>query len=187
MLSAPFLYRCQGYQSQILGSGLLHHIWFSQQYGRQMTFLSAVKQPTELNLRVEGHRNIHLSTNIIFRNKLEEAASMAGHRKQELGGLNCPVKATKGLEFFQITTQYSNNTEHKLLSAHCSASYSQVVCLTLHILLVLGHLALLGISVKKKEHDIVFPINRQSTISICTKILATSLGTVWAYLLSGLH
>jgi hypothetical protein len=67
-----------------------------------MTLLSAVKQPTELNLRVEGQQNIHLSTDIIFRNELEEAASMAGHRKQELGGLNCPVKATKGLEFFQI-------------------------------------------------------------------------------------
>lgn len=48
------------------------------------------------------HSSVYRSTDIIFRNELEETASMAGHRKQELGELNCPVKATKGSEFFQI-------------------------------------------------------------------------------------
>ncbi|KAJ7321553.1 hypothetical protein DFH08DRAFT_712925, partial [Mycena albidolilacea] len=57
--------------------------------------------------------------------------------------------------------------------------YSRVVCLTLHIFLVLGHITLLGISTSKKEHNIIFSSDLQDKISVSAKILATALGTIY--------
>ncbi|KAJ7202372.1 hypothetical protein GGX14DRAFT_654311 [Mycena pura] len=148
--------RLEKSKSPIVGSGLLHHICFSQQCAEHLGFIHVVEQPTELNLRIEGWQTIQPSTNMALGKELEVCSKpVTRHKSQRSGAM---VKA---------------------VTVHHPTNYSRVMCLTLHICLVLGHIILLGISTSKREHDIVFSSNHQDKIIVWTKILATAAGTIY--------
>ncbi|KAJ7692693.1 hypothetical protein B0H17DRAFT_1132929 [Mycena rosella] len=156
MFCAPFLTKSRGHQSPI-GSGLLHHIWFSRQYREQLACVSAGKQPTEFNLRTEGQQAVSLENS---------------SPKRPVSTIKCRTHDLQG-------PRSSLQAEDKLISAHSSTNYSRVVCLALHIFLVLFHITLLGIFFTQREHTIVFPLNLQDVISFRTKFVATALGTIY--------
>ncbi|KAF7341200.1 hypothetical protein MVEN_01855200 [Mycena venus] len=166
MLSTRFLFKSQMSQSPIVGRGLLHHTWFSQRYKEQLAFLSTVQPPIELKLRIEGQKIIQLSKDAsLMKPRQTRPEFTVEHKTQDLGNPR------------------SQQGEDKLLSVHHSTNYSRVFCLTLHILLVLTHIVLLGVSFKQKEKTIVFPINLQDKFSFWTKFIATALGTIYYSLL----
>ncbi|KAJ7755428.1 hypothetical protein B0H16DRAFT_715079 [Mycena metata] len=158
MLGTPFLLKSQKSQSPIVGSGLLHHIWFSQNNAEQLASLSTIKQPAGVMLRMEGQQIIvRLPKDVSVTNLLQTSVE---HKTQDLG-----------------------DTGSLCHGVHHSTNYSRVICLTLHILLVLVHITLLGISFKQKEKTIMFSINLQDTISFWIKFVATALGTIYYSLL----
>jgi hypothetical protein len=54
----------------------------------------------------------------------------------------------------------------------------RLFCLSLHVLLVLGHLGLLVVWRVHAEYNIVFDVHLQSSVSLFVTALATALGTV---------
>jgi ABC-type sulfate transport system permease component len=59
-----------------------------------------------------------------------------------------------------------------------STNYLQAVCLCLHILLVVMHLSLLAIHHTHREHDIIFSLDHQSTVSFWSTFITMAFGTV---------
>ncbi|KAJ7908231.1 hypothetical protein B0H13DRAFT_669902 [Mycena leptocephala] len=55
----------------------------------------------------------------------------------------------------------------------------RLFCLSLHVLLVLGHLGLLVVWRVHAEYNIVFDVHLQSSVSLFVTALATALGTVY--------
>ncbi|KAF7375766.1 hypothetical protein MSAN_00466200 [Mycena sanguinolenta] len=57
------------------------------------------------------------------------------------------------------------------------ANWSKVRCIILHIVLVLLHAILLWMWVAKKDHQIVFQLGDEGTVSVWYKVLSTAIGT----------
>ncbi|KAJ7467499.1 hypothetical protein FB451DRAFT_1258708, partial [Mycena latifolia] len=163
ILCAPFLMMPRDFQSPINGSGVLHHIWLSQHYPEQLAFLWHVKQPTEVNLRIHGQQTVQLSNQVPPKTTLNmwPKSSIDNRRNNSEDSVSTPKR------------------EDNSSVVHTSTNYLTVLCLTLHLTLVLVHLTLVGISIKQKEHSIVFPINLQDTIIFWTKFIATAVGTIY--------
>jgi ABC-type sulfate transport system permease component len=54
----------------------------------------------------------------------------------------------------------------------------QIICIKLHVLLVLAHIALLISSMKHWEHHLTFPLDHQTTVSFWTTVITQAFGTV---------
>jgi hypothetical protein len=64
------------------------------------------------------------------------------------------------------------------LGSFSQTGHLQIMYILLHILLIAAHLALLGVAKARKEHNIVFSIDDQQTVSFSCKVATMAFGTV---------
>ncbi|KAJ6602731.1 hypothetical protein DFH09DRAFT_1125418, partial [Mycena vulgaris] len=156
----------------IEGTGLLHNIWLWRYHPEHSDVLEDVKQPTQMNLRTAGLRVLQLSDGLLL---------------GEGGRGYLPVgKQTKGRRNHIQHSQSDDATSTLFKTTHVYSvviHHFQLVCISLHVLLVLVHLALLGILLAHREHNIIFATNRQKTVSLWLTITTTAFGTIYYSLL----
>ncbi|KAJ7364540.1 hypothetical protein DFH08DRAFT_1016976 [Mycena albidolilacea] len=143
------------------GAGLLYTIWLWRNQAQFSNPLRDIQQPTETNLRKTGLIPLDPDT------KEREYANIS--RQDTQNSLDKP--------FFRSSTL--------LGTIHASFSRTEhlIMCIPLHILLVVAYLILLGFAVSKKEHNIIFPIGSQQTVSFVCKVATTAFGTIYYTLL----
>ncbi|KAJ6615026.1 hypothetical protein B0H10DRAFT_110761 [Mycena sp. CBHHK59/15] len=147
------------------GMGVLHHIWLWRSHPEPPKSFGQVENPTKFNLRTAGSEGIQLSEGLELRAR--------GY-----------LPVDKRMETNQVL-QRDSSISSVSGTAYDSASinYLKVIVIGLHALLVLVHLALLGIFLARKEHSIVFAADLQPTVSLWFTITTTAFGTIYYSLL----
>ncbi|KAJ7488819.1 hypothetical protein FB451DRAFT_678936 [Mycena latifolia] len=144
---------------QVSGSGLLHLMWLNQCHPDLVDLLQNVENPTEQRLRSVGLIPVefsHKQHSLI----LEPTSTHTAELKQS------PISSqpTGGHKSFWNTSPIS----------------LRIISIALHISLVLLHLSLLGLwAAPHLEHQVVFSIDLQGSVSLWVTVIATSFATIY--------
>ncbi|KAJ7210691.1 hypothetical protein GGX14DRAFT_394336 [Mycena pura] len=90
-----------------------------------------------------------------------------------------PIEAnlrTAGLVPLQHTNE--KNTASKE-NEWTSVGSPSMVCMLLHVVLVISHVAALVLAIQRKEHSVTFSPDNQQTVSLICKIATTAFGTIY--------
>ncbi|KAJ7892193.1 hypothetical protein B0H13DRAFT_1886842 [Mycena leptocephala] len=152
-LEIAYSLHCWEKQHPVESMGLLHSIWLYRDQPGHLGLWNNIQYPTENELRRAGLVKIQLSN--------------AGEIRIKPRGDLCPYLLSPAL-----------STDSFVAEAHSSAkNYLARIRITLHILLVLIHLTLLGISLSETEHTVVFSARLQGAVSFWGKVATTAVGT----------
>ncbi|KAJ7217259.1 hypothetical protein GGX14DRAFT_541785 [Mycena pura] len=140
--------------SRLQGVGLLANIWWWRSQRKSSTFITDVQQPTESNLRTAGLIPLQQYTN-------QPGHNDTGSKENEL--------ASRDL---------SSSSLLQIISASFTAKTS-TVCMLMHVLLVMIHIIALVFAVQRKEHSIMFSLDKQQAVSFICKFATTAFGTIF--------
>ncbi|KAJ7819968.1 hypothetical protein B0H13DRAFT_2452399 [Mycena leptocephala] len=157
--------------SSVDSLGLLHMIWLCRDHPAHSKFLVDVKQPTKGNLRTAGSVAIQLS----FQRSLNQRDGDLPIKEKDMVFHKTKPDAPRAT----ASPTDSNSAGRLVLLSYTSTSYLRIFSVMLHIILVLGHLTLLGLLVGKLGPQIVFSVDLQNNVSFWITFAANALGTTY--------
>ncbi|KAF7330652.1 hypothetical protein MSAN_02450400 [Mycena sanguinolenta] len=156
LLCIPFLLAAIQHPVGPQSAGLLHTIWLWRNHRGFSPQLRNVHWPRETTLRKAG---------LI---PLQQHATEYGHRHTKW-------EHSKNPQDEGVPRDHWSST----MAAHLLGPEHATMCLVLHILLVVAYVAALVFAVARKEHSVIFSINKQQNVSFLCKVATTAFGTIY--------